>query len=237
MKRALRACFKIPIYGFIALSAATLATGCTSSPPTIDTGADADVTFDGLYPIKGSRADAAWARPGIDLTQYKSVMLQGAGIEYRPGGESGRSFHSRSQGGHFEVTEDQKAALRQIMVEAFLDELGQSEVFTLVNEAGPEVLLVRGALLDVVSFVPPEPVGGRSDIYLSKVAEATLVLELRDSITEAILARSVDRRAAESAFDFSQSNRVTNAHEVRRLASYWARRLREVLDEFGAPGQ
>jgi hypothetical protein len=185
--------------------------------------------------VKGGHADEAWARPDFDLTQYKYVMLQGAGIEYRPGGESGRSFASRSTGGHFEVTEKQKAAFRQIMVEAFLEELGNSKVFKLVGEPGPEVLLVRGALLDVVSYVPPEPVGGLTDIYLSRVAEATLVLELRDSITEAILARSVDRRAAETAFNFSKSSRITNTYEVRRLASYWASQLREVLDEFGAP--
>jgi hypothetical protein len=237
MKKALPDKFKNPLLAHFALAAAILGAGCTSAPPTIDTAADAAVTFDGLYPVKGARADEAWARPDIDLTQYKFVMLQGAGIEYRPGGESGRTFYSRSQGGHFEVTENQKAALRQIMVEAFLGELGNSEVFSLVGEPGPEVLLVRGALLDVVSYVPPDPVGGRSDIYLSKVAEATLVLELRDSITEAILARSVDRRAAESAFNFSESNRVTNTSEVRRLASYWAKRLREILDEFGAPAE
>jgi hypothetical protein len=237
MKNATPASFKAPLLTTAILAGAFVFVGCTSSPPTIDTGPDAAVTFDGLYPVKGARADEAWARPGVDLTQYKHVMLQGAGIEYRPGGESGRSFHSRSQSGHFEVTENQKAALRQIVVEAFLEELGKSEIFTLVSKPGPDVLLVEGALLDVVSYVPPEPIGGMSSIYLSKVAEATLVLELRDSITEAILARSVDRRAAESTFNFSESSRVTNTYEVRRLASHWASGLREALDAFGAPDQ
>jgi len=140
---------------------------------------------------------------------------------------------ARSRGGPYEITEKQKERLRQVVAEAFLDELGKSEKYTLVNESGPDVLLVRGALLDVVSYVPPEPVAGRVDVYLSSVGEATLVLEVRDSITEAILVRAVDRRAAEAMGGWLQeSNRVTNTSEVRRLAKRWASLLRTRLDEF-----
>jgi len=221
----------------IALPVATLLVfGCASSTPTIDTGPDAEVTFDGLHEIKGGTADKAWARPDIDLSQYSKIRLQGAGIEYRPGGESGRTWSARSKGGPYEVTEKQKETLRAVVAEAFLDELGKSQRYTLVNESGPDVLLIRGALLDVVSYVPPEPVGGRVDVYLSSVGEATLVLELRDSITETTLARVVDRRAAEDMGGMMQeSNRVTNTSEVRRLARRWASLLRERLDEFGSP--
>jgi hypothetical protein len=215
-------------------SLALILTGCATSTPTIDTSPEAEVTFDGLHEIKGGRADQAWARPGTDLTQYSKIMLQGAGIEYRPGGESGRTWHARSSGGPYEVSEQQKAAFRAILVEEFLEELGESEYFTIVTEPGPDVLLIRGAILDVVSYVPPEPIG-RVDVYLSSVGEATLVLELRDSITEAIMARAVDRRAAENRLGLSESNRVTNTAEVRKLARTWGRILREQLDEFGAP--
>ena len=57
--------------------------------------------------------------------------------------------------------------------------------------------MIRAGLLDVVSFVPPDPVGGRTEIYLSRVGEATLVLEIRESESGATLIRAVDRRAAE----------------------------------------
>jgi hypothetical protein len=209
-------------------------TGCTASTPTIDTSPEAEVTFDGLHEIKGGKADQAWAKPGMDLSQYSKIMLQGAGIEYRPGGESGRSSVARSRGGPYEVTEDQKARLRAVVAEGFLEELSKSERFTIVSEPGPDVLLVKGAILDVVSYVPPEPIG-MVDIYISKIGEATLVLELRDSITEAILARAVDRRAAEDLRGMIESNRIRNTTEVKRLIGVWARLLRERLDQFGAP--
>ena len=219
---------------FLALAAA-IVTGCAASAPTVDTTDESRATFDGLYPVKGTRADEAWARPGADLSQYSKVMMRGIRVEYRPGGESGRTAMSRSRGGPYEVTEEQKAAFVSIMAEQFLKELGKSKHFTIVSEPGPDVLLVRGALLDVVSYVPPEPIGARDAVYLTRVAEATLVLELRDSITEAIFARAVDRRAAEDAIGFQESTRINNAAEVRRLASTWARMLRSRLDEFAKP--
>ena len=214
---------------------ATLSFGCASSTPTIDTGPDAVVTFDGLHKVKGSRADEAWARPGLDLSGYSKIKLQSAGIEYRPGGEKRRSWKARTGGETYEVTEKQKERLRTILAEAFRDELSKSDRFTLVNESGPDVLLIRGALLDVVSYVPPEPIG-RVDIYLRSVGEATLVLEIRDSITDAILVRVVDRKAAEDIGGrLQESNRVTNTAEVRHLAKRWASALRKRLDEFGGP--
>ena len=225
-----------PIHWRIAMTATTvlLAAGCAGSNPTVDTSAEAERTFDGLYPVKGTTADAAWARPGADISQYSKIMLQGVGIEYRPGGESGRFYRAGSGADHFEITDNQKARLEEIVREKFLEELARSERFTIVNEPGPDVLLIRGGLLDVVSYVPPDTVG-RSEIFLSSVGEATLVLEIRDSVSEAIIARAIDRRAAEDMSGFNRSNRVTNSAEVRRLAGHWARKLRERLDTYGAP--
>ena len=205
--------------------------GCTTVPPTIDTSPSAEVTFDGLHEMQNPIADKAWAVPGLNLSGYSKIMLKGEGIEYRPGGESGRTYHSRSRGGPYEVTESNKARMLEVVREEFLKELGKSEKFTIVEEPGPDVLLIRGALLDVVSYVPPETVG-RSEIFLSQVGQATLLLELRDSISGAILARAIDREAAEDMAGAFRSNRVTNAAQVRRLINRWGRALRERLDEF-----
>lgn len=205
---------------------------CATSTPTIDTSPEAEVTYDGLYPVKGGTASAAWARPDADMLQYSKIMLQGVGIEYRPGGESGKLWHQRASADYFEITEKQKDRFEELLREEFYEELSKSERFTIVNEPGPDVLLIRGGLLDVVSFVPP-PSAGRSEVFLNAVGEATLVLEIRDSVSEAIIARAVDRRAAGDDINFSRSNRVSNTAEVRRLVKFWARTLRERLDSFG----
>lgn len=216
------------------LSSFLLVAGCATPTPTVDTSApDKEMTFDGLYPVRSSFADAAWARPDADISRYSKVMLQGAGIEYRPGGESGRLYHTRSSADHYALTESQKARFKKVVSEKFREEIAKSRHFKIVDKPGPDVLLIRGGLYDVVSYVPPQT-AGRSEVFLSRIGEATLVLEIRDSQSEAIIARAIDRRAAEDVADsFQRSNRATNAAEVRRLVATWARRLVDVLDSYG----
>ena len=211
-----------------------LSVACTTTPPTIQSGPDAEVTFDGLHKVDNSQADLAWAKPGFDISGYTKLMLVGSGIAYAEAENRGRTSMERSRGGSFFIDDDTRAAFEEMVRETFVDEMQQIENYEIVTEAGPDVMMIRGALLDVVSYVPEDAISGRSSIYLSSVGEATLVLELRDSETGAILARSIDRRAAERiGGSMQESNRVTNAAEVRRLVRFWGRRLREGLDGFG----
>ena len=115
--------------GAVVLCLAALALGgCATPAPTIDMTEDAELSFDGLSPIQNSRAAKAWAKPDLDLTVYTKIKLQSTGIEYRPGGESGRTMSSRSRGGPFEMTEDQKARFQSIAAEVALEELAKSNV-------------------------------------------------------------------------------------------------------------
>lgn len=230
-KTFLTSSYKALLLGLGALAIA----GCATSEPTLDTSPDAELSFDGLYPVKGGRMDAAWARKDISTEPYTKIMLEGVGIEYRPGGSTKRYNPSRNDE-FYALTDDQKARFQSEMRDAFMEELSKGEHFEIVTEPGEDVLLVRVGLLDVVSFVPPEPVGN-ADIYLSRVGEATLVLEMRDSLSNAILIRAVDRRAAEdTARGFTQSSRAMNTAEFRRVARTWGRILQEGLDRFMAEG-
>jgi len=218
------------------MALATISVACTTAPPSIQSGPDAEVSFDGLHKVDNSQADMAWAKPDFDISGYTKIMLVGSGIEYAPAKNKGRTSMERSRGGPYFIDDDTRARFEEQVRETFLEEMKKIERYELVNEAGPDVMMVRGALLNVVSYVPEDSMSsaGRNSIYLSSVGEATLVLELRDSETGAILARSIDRRAAEQMGGMMiESNRVTNAAEVRRLVRFWATRLREGLDGFG----
>lgn len=179
-------------------------------------------SFDGLRRVENSRASAAWMRPGLDLSSYRKVRLEGAGIEFQliSGGARSRSFP---------VTEAQEARLLEILADAFRQELARSERFQLVEDKGPDVLTLWGGLIDVISFVPPER-AARGDVFLRSVGEATLVIELRDSLSHATLARVMDRRAANRTGPAMPSNPVTNWAEVRNVAGRWATLVRTRLD-------
>lgn len=212
---------------------AVVLVACTTAPPTIQTGPDAELSFDGLHKVDNSQADMAWARPDFDISGYTKIWPIGAGIEYRQVKNRGRTSIDRTRGGPYFIDDKSRAQFEELVGTVFREEFEKIEKFELVDGPGPDVLMIRGGLLDVTSYVPPDPVGGRSAVFLSSVGEATLVLELRDSETGTILARSIDRRAAETiGGTFTRSNSVTNSAEARRLIKFWATRLREGLDGF-----
>jgi len=218
--------YRIALIGILATGFAGCASNSAPAESTL-----AEVTYDGLHKVRDSDTSVTWARPDLDLGGYTKVKLRGAGIEFRPGGESGQSTGSRRGGGPYEITEEQKAEVIEIMTEAFLKEFESSQTFELVDTTGPDVLLVHGGILDVISYVPPGQPG--FGVQLVAVGEATLVVEIRDSITDAILIRAIDRRAAErNAGEMFESGRVNNSNELRRLAQSWATLLRTRIEEF-----
>ena len=215
--------------------------GCTSTP-TFQTGEDAEVTHDGLTRLDRTVMDSVWARKGMDISGVSKIMLDKVGVEYRnvTGPYSGRagagtSTARTSRVNEFQLDAETRALFEEEIGSAFREELARSEVFEIVDEPGPDVLLIRGGLLDVVSRVPPETVG-RSRIFIDRVGEATLLFEIRDSESNMIIARAIDRRAAESSMGMRESTRVTNRAEVRRLGRSWGSILRDGLEAAIADG-
>ncbi|MDJ0929450.1 MAG: DUF3313 family protein [Gammaproteobacteria bacterium] len=208
--------------------------GCATAQPKIDESANAEETFDGLLPVKNSRFQRAWIDPTIDLSGYTKIMPGGASFEFRAARKMSASQARRSSASNFYISEKDQEKLKQVVDEIFNEELQKSQYFTMTDRPGPDVLIIEGALLDIVSNVPPDIVG-RGEIYLDRVGEATLVLQLIDSMSGEVLARAAERRAAQPAGRMGiQSSPVTTWNEVRRLARRWAVKLRDGLDDFKA---
>ncbi len=208
--------------------------GCTSTPPSIQEGPDAEVTFDGLHRIDNSIFAAAWADPDIDFSRYNKVMPGGAFFEFRAvkrttGTTTGRNVAGRNE---FYIDDKDRERLETEVSNIFQEELAKSTRFQITEEKGEDVLILRGGLHDIVSRVPPQMMG-RGEIYLSSVGEATLVLEIADSMSSETIFRAIERRAAQrpgGTAIAAGSNSVTTWAEVRRLARRWATTLRDGLD-------
>jgi len=217
--------------------------GC-SSTPTFQTGDDAEMSFDGLTRMDNTSMGAVWAREDIDITSFRKVMFERVAVEFRAveggpysgrGGTRSTSASTRNRS-VFRLDDATKELFIEEISGAFRDVITESEVFEVVDQPGYDVLLIKVALLDIVSRVPPERTG-RGEIFLDNIGEATLVLELRDSMSNAIFARTADRRAAGSqSGSVTASNRVTNAAEVRRLGRRWATITRDGLDALMTEG-
>ena len=214
----------------IAFAAAVLVAGCATQDPSIQAGPDAETTFDGLVRIDHSRFEAAWIDPGVDLKQYDKIMPGGAEFEFRSAQRMSASAARRSNESEFWISESNRQRLVDTVSEVFEEELQKSEYFTIAKEPGPDTLIIVGGLHDIVSQVPPEDVG-RSEVWLSSLGEATLVIELRDSLSNEVVYRAIERRAIERPGNqMMRANTATTWAEVRRWARRWAVSLREGLD-------
>lgn len=219
MENSLRKIPSIFVLGSVLLLAASIATSAT---PTIQTGPTAEITQDGLSRIDGSVMKGAWVKPGVDLARYTKIMVVPSGITFKE--------VKRHANGEFPLSDEQKQTLQETVIEVFNEELAKAKRYTVTTQPGPDVLLVRGAMLDVVSRVPPEPIG-RGASFVRTLGEATLIVELRDSTTGETLARAAERRAVSPSF-VQRSNKVNNRAEVRDAARRWAGSLREQMDQF-----
>lgn len=215
----------------LAVLSAFALVACAQQSPSVQSGPDAETTFDGLVRIDNSRFRNAWVDPDIDVTRYNKVIPGGAEFEFRAVKDTGGSTHrARNNTSEFYISEDNRAKLVDVTTAIFQEEVGKSKHFTVTDQPAADALIIRGAMLDIVSHVPPDMIG-RGEVYLSSVGEATLVLEARDSLSGQVVFRAVDRRAAEQTGSYMQrSNSVTTWAEVRRMARRWATRLREGLD-------
>jgi hypothetical protein len=116
-----------------------------------------------------------------------------------------------------------------------MEEINRGKRFTVVDEIGPGTLILRGAVLDIISRVPPE-MAGNSQIYLANVGEATLVMELIDARTGEVQALVSERRAMSSSHgQLNEFSMPTNSATVMREVKIWARnaasKLRVELDK------
>jgi len=184
-------------------------------------GQPAEVTPDGLHRVQSPVLALAWFKPGVDFKRYTKVMLAADGVTFKGA--------IRRSNGEYPVPLAKQEQFSKMLLEVFTDELVKLNRFTVVTEPGPDVLIVRGAVLEVVSHIAPEQ-PGRSTTIQKSIGEATLVVELQDSESREFLARGIDRRTAASSLP-RKSDAVSNSAELRHVARQWASELRQRLDE------
>ena len=105
-----------------------------------------------------------------------------------------------------------------------------------VEATGENVLLLRPAIINLDVFAPDTMSTGRSRTYTDQAGEMTIYLEIRDSITGAMLAKGMDRQADRQDAFMTWQSRVQNTQAARRILRNWATSLREGLDRAHANG-
>jgi hypothetical protein len=181
-----------------------------------------------------------WVLPGVNAGKFNKVYFWEGQFEYRDVGPARKTRSSvlSSHKREFGISEEDRRRFEEIVGEAFRKEILKAKEFTVIesiDEVDTATLIARGALLDIISRVPPETVG-RSDVYLSSVGEATFVMELMDAGTGAVVALVAERRAIETlnsrmGMASVPANSASVMGDIKRWSGSLARRLRTALDK------
>jgi len=208
--------------------------GCASGPaplPTIATGANAELTLEGLYRMDNTVFELGYAKPDLDLSGYTGFIIEPVMVTYQKDpGDSRRYSTDRN----FALSERQTEELKSIFQEEVTDALTENDGYRIVQSPASDVLRLRAKLVDLVVRVPTD-LGGRERAYADSYGEVTMILELYDSQSGEILAAVAERQdPTDSARDLAAVNRTYVRSDVTRMFGHWAQTMRERLDQLRA---
>lgn len=209
-----------------------LGVAATAPIPAIAAEPPPSVSSDGLQlqPQK-SKHRLVYLKPGATFNQYQRVAILDCFVEFE---KDWQKDYNRSRVGlGYKVSdadvERMKKGLAEEFKKVFVDELQKKGGYQVVDEAAPDVLVLRPALVNVEVSAPDLMTPGINATVVRSAGQMTLFLELWDSSTNTLLARVMDAEADNEAFA-KQANRVTNTQAADRILRDWATELRERLD-------
>ncbi len=126
------------------------------------------------------------------------------------------------------VTSDEDTQrIRQIFRDAFLSEL---EGYAIVDKSGPTTMIVEASLIDLRNSAGTQMPQIRSSIRdLATPGSILFLMEMRDSVSDRVLARAAD--SAKAPTISTAAGEETDWASMEDAAQHWAALFRTFLDE------
>ena len=189
-------------------------------------------TWDGLVQVPSKRLDLVYLQPGADFRGYTKVILDPTQVSFeknwkRDYNRSASSPANRISDKEIERTISEAAsAATDIFAKAWT-----KGGFAVVQTPGDDVLRVTTGVLNISVSAPDRMTAGRSRTFSREAGRATFFVEVRDSVTGALLGRAVDQRIVGDnlmQWRTSGSNRADFRREVERWAEISVRGMNEL---------
>ncbi len=204
MKRSILIALCAALFSLPALAAA---------PPT---------EWDGLVRVPSKKLELVYLQPGADFRGYSKVMLDPTEVAFHKNWKRDYNRGTRDLGGRVSDGDIEQAVAQGITAASdIFTRAWQKGGYEVVSSPGPDVLRVRTAVLNI-SVTSPDVRMGRSYSFADTGGSAQLVVEVRDSLTNALLGRAVDGQIAGDntvGWRTSSSNRA----DFRELVAMWAK--------------
>src|SRR4030095_890623 len=175
---------------------------------------------DGLVPVKPRQMELAWLRPGVDFRPYTKIIVDRTQVAFQPGWLKDYNLNAPLN----QVSPDDAAkilAAAQTNFDDIFKDAFTKAGFPVVATTGPDVLRVNSGILDLMLNAPKGQGTGFATVWVITAGEAALIVEVRDTVTNALLGRVADREATQELGRQLASN-ATNLYDFRLLFQHWA---------------
>lgn len=218
-------------YKFVWIACVTSSLGLANSLAIFAKDPPPQVSKDGLQLQVSTKTRLVYVKPGTTWNQYKRVAILDCFVEFDKNwqrdynGDETDLSHRVSDGDMNRIKKDLAAEFKKV----FTQELQSKGGYQVVNEAAPDVLVVRPAIVNLRVTAPDLMSPGISMTVVRSAGSATLYVELWDSVSNTILARAMDAQADGSGMAQSADS-VSNTMAADVILEQWADTLRKHLD-------
>ena len=185
--------------------------------------AAAQDSWDGLAKVDSRRFHAVYLLPGADFRAYNKVMIDNAEVAFRKNwirdfNRSTNELSRRiSESDAKDMAERVRTGFNDIIRRAFAD-----AGYSVVTVAAPDVMRLSPAVINLEVAAPDTSPASAVRSSSLDSGEATVVLEVRDSTTGALLGRAVDRDEAGNNIG-GRRTQASNRADFTILFRAWAK--------------
>jgi hypothetical protein len=212
------------------LSMSLLALSMTAPAVLADESKTPGISLDGLELVEQDRRGEIYADPNVDWSVYTEIQLDRASVAFRKNWQRDQNRYDAFKVRASDM-EQIKTSLADLFDEVFSQELSGDGGYTITTASGDQVLRIEPQIVDLDVYAPDTKRAGMSRSYVDSAGRMTLKLFMYDSVTGDLIATASDRREAPRRGYAQWANSVSNQAEARRMLQFWARALRERLDE------
>ena len=177
--------------------------------------------WEGLVRVKSDKIELVYLAPDADFRPYTQVLLDPSEMAMRKNWV--RDQRRSSSGLSSQVSErDVVRALDRgrKQFDTYFAEAFTKAGFMLATAPGDDVVRVSSAVVDI-DVVAPDVSAQRSRTYSEEAGSGMHVIEVRDSITNALLGRAIERRIAGDNGPWLRTS-ASNRADFDRLFRRWA---------------
>jgi len=175
---------------------------------------------DGLVLVKARQVELAWLRQGADFRPYTKVIIDRTQVAFQPQWlkdyNLNTTFNKVSPEDAARILAAAQTNFDDVFVNAF-----KKAGYEVVTTTGPDVLRVNSGVLDLMLNAPKGQGTGIGATWIITAGQAALIVEVRDTVTNALLGRIADREATQD-LGRQLATSATTLYDFRLLFEHWA---------------